>query len=333
MKGLLFGLASVVMVGFQPIVVSSWKKAVNLASYPNNAQIPALYLFSAMTCVFEALIFLPIMLVDRKRISSNNKKEEDSIENIQDNSLLNGWKKNKLVLIYVGLTFGIGQLLFTIGYYYAGPINGSLAQKSTVIFSLIFSFLIIKEKISKTQIIFSLILFLGLIFTVTQGSFNVLEFNIGVSMLLILAAMWTLAHVITKKYILDVKNSTSTQIVFIRNAISSIILLASFFILFSSSAEFLFKNPINMLYYFLMGFIYSCGLFFWYKTLSLLEPSKATILVSPTPIITAIFSVLLLGEIFTIYHLIGSLIVMISIVIIVREPTNDKIKKIEKGII
>ncbi|MBN1803059.1 MAG: DMT family transporter [Candidatus Lokiarchaeota archaeon] len=330
-KGLLFGLASIIMVGFQPIVVSSWKIAIDLTSYSEDLQIPALYLFSAMTCLFEALLFFPIMLIDRKMILVNQSKE--NIENVKENFLLNGWKKRKLILVYVGLTFGIGQLLFTIGYYHAGPINGALAQKSTVIFTLIFGYLIMKEKITKTQILFSLILLIGLIFTVTQGSFNVLEFNIGVLLLLILAAMWMLAHAITKRYILDEKNSTSTQIVFMRNAISSIILLASFLIFFSPTIEFLFGNPINILYYFLMGLTYSSGLFFWYKTLSLLDASKATILVSPTPIVTAIFSVIMLGETFTIYHLIGSIIVIMSIVIIVKQPTGDKIKEIEKGII
>jgi len=76
-----------------------------------------------------------------------------------------------------------------------------------------------------------------------------------------------------------------------------------------------------------MGLVYSTGLYFWYKTLSYLDASKATIIVSPTPIITAIFSVFILGEIFTVFHLIGSSIVILSIVLIVREP-----KKIEKNV-
>ncbi|MFX1395600.1 MAG: DMT family transporter [Promethearchaeota archaeon] len=326
-KGLLFGMVSVLFVGFQPIVVSSWKQAINLSSYPDDLQIAALYLFSAMTCFFEALLFLPIMLYDRKRLSSGN--NQGTIANETQNSLLNGWKKSKLILVYVGFTFGIGQLLFTIGYFHAGSINGSLAQKSTVIFTLIFGYFIMKERISKLQITFSIILLLGLTFTVTQGSFNVLEFNFGVLLLIILAGIWMLAHVITKKYILDLNNSTATQIVFIRNTISSIILIISFFVIFSSYVRFLWGDPINLLYYFLMGIDYGAGLYFWYKTLSLLDSSKATILVSPTPIVTAFFSIFLLGEIFTIYHLIGSIIVMLSVIMIVREATKykDKIKK------
>jgi drug/metabolite transporter (DMT)-like permease len=68
-----------------------------------------------------------------------------------------------------------------------------------------------------------------------------------------------------------------------------------------------------------MGAAYGAGLYCWYKTLSYLDVSKATILFSPTPIITAIFAMLFLGELFTIFHLIGLIIIIVSIVIIVKQ--------------
>ncbi|MEJ2296293.1 MAG: EamA family transporter, partial [Candidatus Lokiarchaeota archaeon] len=61
------------------------------------------------------------------------------------------------------------------------------------------------------------------------------------------------------------------------------------------------------------------GLFCWYKTLSYLDVSKATIILSPTPIVTAIFASFILGEVFTIFHLIGTILVIISIYAIVRQ--------------
>ncbi len=79
-----------------------------------------------------------------------------------------------------------------------------------------------------------------------------------------------------------------------------------------------------------MGTCYGAGLFMWYKTLSLIDASKATILYSPTPIITAIFSVFLLGALFTEYHLIGTVIVIISIIMIVKPKSkNNEEKKME----
>ncbi len=324
-KGLIFGIVSAIIVGFQPIIISSWKIAINLNDYPHAYQIPALYLFSGMTCVFEALLFFPLMLIDRKRIK--NSEIMGLLDTETANSLLNGWKNNKIILIQIGLTFGIGQILFTSGYFFAGSINGAIAQKSTVLFSLLFGYFIMKESISFMQIIFSLVLFFGLIFTVTEGSFNIIEFNIGVLLLLILAFFWMYNHAITKKYILNAKKSTATQIVFVRNAISSVILTSTFFLFFFPSISFLFREPLNIFFYISMGVVYGIGLFFWYKALSYLDASIATIIVSPTPIVTALFSVFLLGEVFTIFHLVGSIIVIFSIIMIVRNPKKKKEKK------
>ena len=312
-KGLTYGIIGFILVGLQPIIAVSKPDTIDA------------HLFAAMTCLVEAVLFFPIMLVDRRII----KRNQDNSPLLQDKieTSLHGWKKNKLILLYVGLTFGIGQLLFQMGYELAGSINGSLAQKSTVIFSLLFGILIMKEKVSITQVIFSFFLLFGLIIAVTRGSFNFLYFNLGVLYLLILACIWMLAHVITKKYILDQKNSTATQMVFIRNTISALFLIITYFLINPLENFFLLVNPINMLFYVMMGTCYGVGLFMWYKTLSLIDASKATILYSPTPIVTAIFSVFLLNELFNEYQLIGTIIVIISIIMIVKpksKKNNDK---------
>ncbi|KKK84653.1 hypothetical protein LCGC14_2781180, partial [marine sediment metagenome] len=46
---------------------------------------------------------------------------------------------------------------------------------------------------------------------------------------------------------------------------------------------------------------------------------KASVILSLTPIVSAFFSFIILGEIFTYFHLIGTVIVIFSITIIVRE--------------
>ena len=314
-KGLVFGVIGFVLVGLQPIIAVSKPDSIDT------------YLFAAMTCFVEALVFFPIMLIDRRIIKLNN--EKGALTEERNQSSLHGWKSNKLILLYVGLTFGIGQLLFQTGYQLAGSINGSLAQKSTVVFSLVFGVLIMKERVATTQVVFSLLLLVGLMIAVTQGSFNLLEFNLGVLLLLILACIWMLAHVITKKYILDKNQSTATQMVFIRNAISATFLLSTYFLIFPLENISLIFNPINFIYYMAMGTVYGIGLFMWYKTLSLIDASKATILYSPTPIVTAIFSVFLLGDTFTEAHLIGTILVIISIIMIVKPKSKKNEKEVE----
>jgi len=303
-KGVIFGIIATILIGLQPIVANARPEFIDP------------YIYAVLTLFFEALIFFPIMLIQRNLFKS--KFEKDLIGQEELNSYLYGYKNNKLRLLYVGITFGIGQILFFIGYGLAGSINGALAQKSTIFFSLLFGFLILKEHITKIQIVFSIFLFFGLILAVTEGTFNVLEINLGVIIILFLSSIWMLAHTFTKP-IFNRKEGYPSQIVFIRNTVGAVVLFITFLILFPIELIRILSNPVVIFWGFLMGGTYGIGLYFWYTTLKYLDVGKASILVSPTPIVTTVFATLFLGEIFTIFHLIGMIIVITSIIIIMRE--------------
>ena len=297
-------MISLFLVSLQPIVAISRPRVLDV------------YIFAAMTCIIEATIFFPLMLIERQKIKSEIEKKPSKSDEML--SFLNGWKKNKRMLLYIGINFGIAQILFFAAYEFAGAINGSLAQQTTIIFALIFGFLINHEKISKTQILFSIILLFGLALATTQGNFNLLEINIGVLFMLITAMIWMLAHTFTKP-ILDRNESTSIQIVFIRNAISGVFLISTYFIFFPLENINILFDPLNQLFFIMMGLLYGFDVLFWYKCLNHIEVSKTSVIVSPMPILTALFAFLILGESFTIFHLIGTIIIIFSIMIIVRK--------------
>ena len=121
-----------------------------------------------------------------------------------------------------------------LGYDLAGAINGSLTQKTSVFFGLIFGMLILKERITKTQAIFSIVLFFGLFLAITQGSFTtVYDYDVifGVLILLFITFLWMLGHTMTKS-MFDRNEMTPTQMVFIRNIISGVILFTIYLIAF-----------------------------------------------------------------------------------------------------
>ena len=171
---------------------------------------------------------------------------------------------------------------------------------------------------TKIQIIFSVFLLFGLTLAITQGSLNLLEFNIGVGLMLITTAIWMLAHTITKP-LFDKNEATPTQIVFIRNTIAGSVLICGYFIFFPISNIILLLNPLHIFFFALMAFFYSFDVLFWYKSLEHIEVSKASVIVSPMPILVAFLAYLILGEVVTIYHLIATIIVVDSILIIVRK--------------
>lgn len=305
-KGIILGIIGVFLAGVQPIIANS--RPISMDAY----------IFAAMTIVIETLIFFPLMLIERKRIKLNSFNNLINIEETE--SLLNGWKRgnNKVLIICAGITFAIAQILYFIGYQLAGSINGSLAQKTSIIFGLLFGFLINKEKITIKQVFFSSLLLFGLILAVTQGSFNILEFNTGVLVIIFIVVIWTIIHALTKP-LFDRKEATPIFMVFVRNAIGSVFLITSYFIFFPIENVRLIFDPVNVLFFVLMGVAYGAGLYCWYNVLQLLGTSKSVALFSGSTLITAFFAILMLSEIFTIFHLIGMLLVIFSVVMIVKE--------------
>ncbi len=307
-KGLIFGVIGTILVGFQPIIA-------------NSAKTIDPHAFSAMTCLIEAIIFLPIMLLEIRMIKKKVRINNSSLSEI---SLIGSLRKNVWLLLLIGIIFGINQLLFFVGYKLAGEINGSLTQKTSVFFGLLYGFLLLKEKISRIQIVFSTVLFFGLVIAITQGSFNFFSLKadilIGLLIVLLITAMWMFGHTMTKP-LFSKKDLTPIQMVFIRNILSGFILLTTF-VIFSPVGLIVFYNPLNWFFFILMGTVYGIGLFCWYKTLSYLDVSNATIVLSPTPIVTAIFATFILGAVFTVFHLIGSAIVIFSVIIIVKQKRD-----------
>ena len=307
-KGLIFGAVGTILVGFQPIIANSAKSIDS-------------HVFAAMTCLIEATIFLPLMILEMRM---NKRKERRNPDVMSNNSILTSLKKNFWLIAFIGIIFSINQLLFFVGYRLAGAINGSLTQKTSVFFGLLFGFLLLKEKISKIQIVFSIVLFLGLLIAITQGSLNFLTFNtdvlIGVLIVLLITALWMFGHTMTKQ-LFSRNDFTPTQMVFIRNMLSGVVLIITYFT-FSPVDLSVFFNPYNQFFFIIMGTVYGLGLFCWYKTLSYLDVSNATIVLSPTPIVTAIFATFILGEFFTPFHLIGAALVILSIIIIIKQKKD-----------
>jgi len=307
-KGLITGFIGIIFVGLQPIVALSRPTAIDA------------YLSGAMTCIVETIIFVPLMLIELKMMNLKHHKQNSQEIEINRIHFLRGWKKNLWLFIGIGLLFGLNQIFFFVGYDMAGAINGSLTQKTTVFFSLFLGYLILKERITKLQIIFSFILFFGLAISITQF-FTLLEINltilIGVGILLLISFLWIFGHTLTKP-VFSRNEATPIQMVFIRNIISGIILISTYFIFFDVDLR-IFLDPINLSFFFTMGAVYGAGLVCWYKTLSYLDVSKATTIFAPTPISAAIFATFILGENFTLAHLLGTILIIISIIIIVNQ--------------
>jgi len=309
-KGLINGIICVVLIGLQPVISISRPSIIDA------------FTFSTTTVVFMAIIFFPMFLIERYRLKSLSKKDP----NDRLTSLLSGWKqlRNIKLLIGIGIVFSIVPVLLIVGYDLAEAVNSALALKSEVIIALLSGYIFLNERrISKIQLFFCGILFLGLFIAITKGFTNLDELNLGVPIILLAVTIFTITHAFTKSG-LDRNEISPIQVVFIRNVLSGIILLLIYLIFFPLEGLITVFSPEYLIYPFVMGLDWAFSLMFWYRTLSYISIGKAGVIMSLTPITSAFFSWIILGDQITYFHLIGIAMVIVSIYMIVREKKGEK---------
>lgn len=280
-------------------------------------------IFSGMSSVFQVLFFIPILLIERWLNNRRPDNTETELRIRSDDKFYFGKSKWKLYII-VGLSTSLIYFLYFEGLILAGSINGVLALKTTAIFGLLCGYLLLNERITKIQVVFSFVLFFGIILAVTEGAFSLLELNLGIILILICAAFWMVIHTCTKPYLSN-EIATSSGLVIARNSISAVVLIGSYVLIFGDRISVILE-PGNAVFYILMGLIYGTNLYCWYKMLKFLDVYFTTIIITPQIIVTALFGVLFLGDSFSpLYHTAG-IILIIGSIIVINQQVKSKIE-------
>ena len=220
--------------------------------------------------------------------------------------------------VLVGLVFAGAQILFFWGFDISGvsgEISGSIAMKSSIIFTLIIGWIFLKEKASPIQLVMTIVIFVGLFYTLTSSTFNPGDINFGTLILFLMPILWTIGHSITKP-LLQKNIVTPSQIIFIRTLISTVVLFTFTFILNPISDFNLFLNWNHVLFMFLIALSYVIGHLGWYTSIKHIDLALSSAIQAPQPILTSIFAWAILKTPVEFYHYVGLTVIFLSILVI-----------------
>ncbi|ALM74539.1 DMT family transporter [Thermococcus barophilus] len=262
-KGTLFAFIALILVGIEPVVIKS--NPVNPLS------------FAAFSALFASLILWVMILPSGK------------------------WKELKEIpehlhkAFFVGL-FGtaLAYIAYSYGARMSTAINASLITRSEVLYSFVLSYLFLRERITKKQLVLSLIILLGIVLVITQGRF--IEPKRGDVLLLLTPLFWQIGHTIAKQL-----KYSPYLIATLRNTFGGLILLV---LALSLDLEFTKLAVVE-------GVIIALTQVLWYSAIRLINLSKATAIITPAPAVAIGLSILL-GENFTVYHAVGFILIMIG---------------------
>jgi drug/metabolite transporter (DMT)-like permease len=229
----------------------------------------------------------------------------------------------------VGL-FGFNYCQF-FGLKFTTATNGSLINAITPMLVILFSHLLIKERLNFVQVLGALISFFGVGWIVTRGSWTLvssLEFNIGDLLMFIGSVCWAIYTIYSKKPTLQYSAVSVT-------AFSSVF-AAFYFLPFGIAqyqAEPLAAPPswqVIMAGCFIVT-VAVCGIIAWNKGISMIGPSKGSIFMNLMPIFTVIFAFLILKEPISLHQLLGGVFVLIGVLLTTNPQVIWKFKLERSG--
>ncbi|WP_456398389.1 DMT family transporter [Palaeococcus sp. (in: euryarchaeotes)] len=275
-QGTLLALLGMILYGLEPVIIKS---------NPSNP-----LSFAAFSALF-ASIFLWIFVL----LAGNWRDLEENPAHIPKTFL-------------IGL-FGtaLAYLSYSYGARLSTAINASLITRAEVLFSFVLSYVLLKERITKKQGIYSLLVLLGLILVITQG--RIITPKRGDVLLLMVPLFWQIGHVIAKNLPYN-----PYLIATMRNTFGGLLL---FMFALSSGLEF---HPLSIA----EGIIIAVGQVVWYLSIKRINLSKATAIITPAPAVAIGLSILL-GERFTLYHAAGFVLMTLGTLEITKIKSERRV--------
>ena len=237
-----------------------------------------------------------------------------TFKNIKNN--LEIYKKNIFLLISVSF---LGVTIFNSFTYISLQttlvINSALMASITPVLIIGFSWLIFKTKITFFQFFGIFLSLFGVLFIVLKGDIiNLLNlyFTPGDIWMFIAVISWALYSVLLKK--IDKKlNQLATLEVMI---FIGLMFIFPFYLYESLENNFLITKIID--FYMISYVAIFAGIisfFCWNKGVSIIGPNRASLFLHFIPVFSSIWAVFFLNEIFSFYHLVGVIFIVIGILL------------------
>jgi drug/metabolite transporter (DMT)-like permease len=234
------------------------------------------------------------------------------------------WKENWLLILMMSVTgIAIYNAMTYTSLQYTSPTNGSLINSLTPALIMLFSLIVLHERINGIQFIGLVASFLGVLIVLTKGNLMQVFFthyNKGDGIMIVAILFWTAYSLISKR----AKHLPSITLVTLTAVVGSVIML-----------PFLFFQPLHPEKITTLGIggILYLGIFpsvfsfiFWSKGINSLGATIAGVSMNLIPIFTVVIA-LILGQQLILSQVIGGFIVIIGMLLTSMKRKQKTFKK------
>jgi len=266
-------------------------------------------------------VFLGIVLLIRMQNNKKLKQKSDEPSNKLEVEDKNTNKKGIIILIISGMAIGLNWVFLFNSYNYITVANATIVYYLAPVIVIFVSPIFLKEKLTLKKVLSVICAMIGLVLIVRTGQSST-NINLTQGIINAFAAACLYASVIIlNKFIKNVDDYTKT---FIQLFMASMVLP---WVIYRNNI--IFDSPKSIILIAILGIAHT-GIAYclYFSAMKELKAQSIAILGYLDPVSSVVFSIFLLKEPFSIYQLIGGVIILASAVIAEKNP---KPKTIENG--
>jgi len=222
---------------------------------------------------------------------------------------------NKKLLVFLGVTNGIGYLLQYVGMNYTTAAKAALFINLSTIWVALLSPRLLGDNFSRKKIFGVIFGLVGIIFVSTNLDFSVLGGGqlLGDAALLFSGVVWALFMIYNKKFLMDSTSDTFQSMTWV--LVITLLSITPFTIL---SGPRLFDLTVTaglaILYTAIVCWV--LPYYLWLEGLKHLSASTSTILLLSEIVVAFILSIFVLKESITVFSTIGAMFIIIAIALV-----------------
>ncbi|ASJ01536.1 DMT family transporter [Thermococcus gorgonarius] len=201
----------------------------------------------------------------------------------------------------------VAYSLFTYGTRLSTAINSAILTRFEVFYSFLIGWLFLREKITAKGAFSALALVSGVFLVVTGG--KGMAIREGDVLLLLTPLFWQIGHAIAKR-----TAYSPLTIATLRNTFGGLLLLIP-----ALKTGFAF-TPLALA----EGVIIALTQSLWYYSIARINLSKATAILTPSPVLSVVASMALLGERVTVYHVVGLALIIAGTLLVALEKSGRR---------
>lgn len=219
------------------------------------------------------------------------------------------------ILLANAIHFGLGGTFNFVGTSLASAVNVGFLGKFAMVSTLIFAWFLLKEKLTKSKLIASLLLIIGVFLVTTKGQMIIP--HTGDILIILACVFWSLGNVMLRRVLKN--NPVSGELVsFLRPVIGLPVLFFFYFIspLFPKAVQPVFAVNLFDLRY--LNYVVGSALFssllaiFLYRTLKVASASYMTMMSMMTPVMVSLMAIIILGEEMMMIQVVGAILIVLS---------------------